>query len=212
MGDLDTLTKLALYYRAEDDYESEGVTLLMYSCARTDDSQMSITRYLVNTLHVDVTKADSCHRNALMHSVLASNHKALVYLLDQGKPLIKPDKVGVTPLMLACANGNTTIAEKLLQSKYAKDLALRTDVQGRNAFHYAAMHGYVTCTALLKAYQCDMNAQDDQGWTPVVYAVRGGHHRMVAGLLKRAADLTISDNQNRSALHHCFYKTNTNIK
>ena len=56
MGDLDTLTKLTQYYIPEQDYDSNGVTSLMYSCARIEQGQMTVTRYLVETLRVDVTK------------------------------------------------------------------------------------------------------------------------------------------------------------
>ena len=212
MGDLDSLSKLSLYYLPAEDYDTDGVTLLMYSCARTEAGQMTVTRYLVETLRVDVTAVDSLKRNALMHAVLASNQEALVYLLESGNYFLADDKDGVNPLLVACANGNQAIADILLQSKGAKDLALRTDNSRRNAFHFCAMNGHLSCVSLLKAHHCDINARDERGRTALVYAIRGGHFEMVAPLVRRGADVNLCDNLQQSALHHCFDVTTPNVK
>ena len=141
MGDLDTLTVLSQYYSAEHDHDSTGTTLLMYSCARSGDHQLSITKYLIEKLNVDVCKLDDKHRNALMHGVIARNYETVVYLLQSTGTPIEADFEGTSVLMVAAANGSSAISEALLQSNRAKDLCAKRDHYGRNAFHHCAMHG-----------------------------------------------------------------------
>lgn len=205
-GNLALLKELAEHYTPELDDDADAMTLLMYACTKRTSTHLDIIKFLVEDLKVDINKKDKKGQNALIHAALSSNLNAVTYLLSQSSLCISSDNEGRSALCIAASGTLSTIVEALLECKKGQELAISKDNYGRTAIHYSAMHGREHALSMLKTYGCDINGQDDEGLTAVMYAVRGGHHRTVSALLKRAASLDICDNQYRSALHHCFLK------
>ncbi|TVY90479.1 Ankyrin repeat domain-containing protein, partial [Lachnellula willkommii] len=67
--------------------------------------------------------------------------------------------------------------------------------------HIAARKGNDPILALLIQQNADLNSKDNDGRTPLVYAVIEGHHRIVTTLLAHGARIDEVDCDDRSALH-----------
>ena len=61
--------------------------------------------------------------------------------------------------------------------------------------------GHRAVCALLVAHGADVNARDDNGWTPLGIAAAGGHMDVLTCLLDHGADLRLIDNLGYTALH-----------
>ena len=59
------------------------------------------------------------------------------------------------------------------------------DNKGRTLFSYAAERGSATMDLLLECTDLDINLQDNNGWTPLSYAVENVHVQMIEAILKR---------------------------
>jgi ankyrin repeat protein len=75
---------------------------------------------------------------------------------------------GSTPLLIASDRGDQKSAEALLQA--GAEVNARTTSEGRSALHLAAMRKDPTLTALLLTNKADVNARDNNGYTPLDYA------------------------------------------
>lgn len=63
---------------------------------------------------------------------------------------------GMTPLMLACRNGDAGVAELLLKHHASPDL---WDRYGNVPAHFAAVHGYTDCLNVLREWGADMTIE-----------------------------------------------------
>ena len=57
----------------------------------------------------------------------------------------------------------------------------------RDKLHGAALMGYTETAELLISKGANVNAKDDDGWTPLHYAVREGHTKIIELLKKNGA-------------------------
>jgi ankyrin repeat protein len=62
------------------------------------------------------------------------------------------------------------------------------DEYGRIPLHYAALDGDWAALIRLLESKSSVDAQDDNGWTALNFAVQGGHSKIVEELLKRGAN------------------------
>ena len=214
MGDLEMLTKLSAHYLPSHDYDSNGSTLLMYSCTRIEPGQLEITKYLVETLHVDLMPVDNVGRNALMYAVLNGNISAVKYLLSRDKNQLIADNTGMTHLMLACASGYIDIMDLILNSKFARNSVRAVDNKGRSVLHICAINNQYMCLPSLLMQGVNVNLMDTQGMTSLAYAARCGNERVLRGLLRSGAKCDLADFEGKTPLHQCFCSTSSivNIK
>ena len=199
-GDEPTLRKMSKYYSADIDADEDGATLLMTACQR---SRISILKYLVEELKVDVHSVDLRNRSALFYAVDSSNLTAVTYLLGHTKALL-PDADGKTALIVTIPTGDILVTESLLKSRFGRAMIHELDNEGCNAAHYCAMLGKDSLVPLLVSYNCNMDIQDHLGATPLMYACAGGHVNMVSLLLRNGATIDSQDKQCQGALHYCF--------
>lgn len=61
------------------------------------------------------------------------------------------------------------------------------------------------------AYKGNLNIQNDQGYTPLIYAAYYGHAQMVALLLKAGADPCLADKRGNNAMMGAIFKGNLAI-
>lgn len=135
-------------------------------------------------------------------SVIASITEKLEILLSRGADINAQNDAGLTPLSLATkARGVSCMAHIL---KYNPDVHI-ADNQGRTALHFAAMYrgfhldrGF---EALLKT-GVDVNKKDNDGLTPLFYALDTPDANMVLLLLKYGAEPKVQDKEKRTPLHH----------
>jgi uncharacterized protein len=112
--------------------------------------------------------------------------------LDKVKQLLKAgadakatNRYGITPLWIACENGNSAIVELLLEAgadantrQFGNETVLMT----------AARTGDIDCVKALLKHGADVNAKEKRGQTSVMWAAAEGHANVVDLLIKEGAD------------------------
>ena len=97
------------------------------------------------------------------------------------------NRYGVTPLSLACTNGNGAMVELLLKAGADPNTALPG---GETALMTAARTGKVDAVKALLAHGADVNAKESRrGQTALMWAAAEGNVEVVEALLKAGADL-----------------------
>jgi ankyrin repeat protein len=131
-------------------------------------------------------------------------HKAILQQKDLGFiqallkdiPVDTPGNQGNTPLHLAVRQGNLALVEVLVAAKAAVHA---TNTASMAPFHIAAQQGSLPVMELLVAQvAADINTQDNQGYTPLFYAIREGNLALVQFLLQKKATIHTLDLQEAS--------------
>ena len=102
--------------------------------------------------------------------------------------------------LLAANEGRTEVVKALIESKRVS-LSCQSD-NGLTALMVAARNGHAdVVSALLDTPQgkAMVNLQDDKGMTSLMYAAESGHGDIVTSLLEAGADLTITNNDGKTA-------------
>ncbi len=150
-------------------------------------------------ININILNADG--ETALLVAV-SRRHVGITQLLlaraDVNKSI--PDRTGFTALICACATGQTEIVKLLLNSQNNVDIIYAQDVDGRTALMHAVIscHKEIVRLLLLHADICAY-IKDNQGQTPLEYALRSGQTEIVALFLA----CTQPDTQNRMR-HICM--------
>ncbi|KAH8276360.1 hypothetical protein KR026_004772 [Drosophila bipectinata] len=113
-----------------------------------------------------------------------------------------------TALMCAVMNEKCDMLNLFLQC--GADVAIKGP-DGKTSLHIAAKLGNVEATQLIvESYRASKNitsflsfidAQDEGGWTAMVWAAELGHTDIVSFLINQGADPNICDNDNNTVLH-----------
>ncbi|RDD46189.1 Ankyrin-1 [Trichoplax sp. H2] len=98
------------------------------------------------------------------------------------------DESGSIPFHLASNNGNISVIGLLL-SKSTSQLRIR-DRYNRTCLHYAASNGHYETVALLISQGADIDAMDENLWTPLHHAAKSGHLDVVKLLSDSGASTT----------------------
>lgn len=87
-------------------------------------------------------------------------------------------------------------------------LSQKKDEDGRTILHSAVVGGNMLLVQRLieRCGNEKINAQDSEGWTPLMSAVSCGHEEIVKYLLSLGADCNSTNAQNRIALHYAASK------
>ncbi|XP_068776259.1 ankyrin repeat domain-containing protein 24 isoform X2 [Struthio camelus] len=104
-------------------------------------------------------------------------------------------------------------------------VATKLDLEGKSAFHLAAMRGNVDCLEAMLAHGVDAMTKDSSGYTALHLASKHGHPQCVSKLLQASCPVDVPDGSGRTALHHaavsgciscseilCDFKAPLNIK
>jgi len=129
-----------------------------------------ITKMLNNG--ADVNKTDEYGRTPLWDATNQGDLKMVSILLENGASNI-PDKKGITPFVIACTSGHSDILKRLLGSNGLGDLN-------------------VDCSIVDKV--------DNNGFTPLMYAVYQGKHKIVSILMEHGAS-NVPDKYGFTPLH-----------
>lgn len=110
------------------------------------------------------------------------------------------DELGFSPLHMACENGNFRFVRYLLGK--GADPTIRS-AYGSTPLHHAVLCGHVDIVRyLLDVYKVDINAQDEEGDTPVIRSYSNGNdHECMFLLLDRGADPSIRGYEDFNLLH-----------
>jgi len=106
-------------------------------------------------------------------------------LLKAGASPKAENRYGVTPLSLACVNGNTELVASLLGAGADPNTTLRG---GETVLMTAARTGKVGPVKILLARGASVEAKERRGQTALMWAAEEGHAAVVEMLLKAGAD------------------------
>ena len=154
----------------------------LIDAAANDDDDVGGVQLLLRH-KVRINGVDSQGRTALHHAAMQGNLDIIDLLLDAGAEVKARDDHGMTPLLLAAANGRL-LAFRRIRSRLGSEAAdaLGTDNQGNNAMHLAI--GSETTTAELmqelKAAGVDPQAKDAQGRSAMDLCARNGRWKLMA--------------------------------
>ena len=107
------------------------------------------------------------------------------------------DDDGATSLILACKNGNSIIAKRLLKNNAWVNTK---DKYGQSSLIYASRNGYKNTVSLLINNGADVNTHNIHGWTPLMLASKSGHIEVVERLLENGADVNMKNRTDQTAL------------
>ena len=135
---------------------------------------------------VDVKTKEPDGGTALHWAVHLGDRDTAALLIRAGAPVNAANDYGVTPLSLACTNGNVAIVELLLNSGANPNTA--SPVTGETVLMTAARTGIVDVVKMLLDRRADVNVTEPQlGQTALMWAAAEGHSGIVRVLVERGA-------------------------
>ncbi|RSL81667.1 hypothetical protein CEP52_017150 [Fusarium oligoseptatum] len=157
---------------------------------------------------VDLDLRDEvCGQTAISWASERGHLEVVKMLLEKDAGIDIADEEGLLPLYWACTNNHDEIARLLLYSTTKPEDILHHDGHGRSALSYAAMCGAAdVIQRLLSTPNIDVDSRDEDGWTPLMFAVARGHEEASTLLLDAKADVSLKDEEGRTALYHAASK------
>ncbi|CAH1111046.1 unnamed protein product [Psylliodes chrysocephalus] len=181
-----------------NDIDKEQNTALMLAITA---HKMDVVQYLVRA-GANIVLKGTDGMTALHVSAKCGNLDACRILIEAGSSQRNyvncQDDGGWTPLVWACENGFSEIADFLI-SKGA-DPKLR-DVEYNEALHWAAFSGCSHIVEMLVNRGCNVNTVNAHGETPLHIAAREDRYNCVIVLLARRADVFLVNKNNETALN-----------
>ena len=137
-----------------------------------------------------------------VHLICYLNKPSFLSFITQGYPeldLNLQDSFGNTPLMIAVKHRKEKIIEALL-SKGAGVLIRNQLDCGDTALHYACEGGDMRIALLIISNSTDIDVVNQEGMTPLMYAIQKKHVKLAETLVSMGADPFITDKNQCSAL------------
>jgi ankyrin repeat protein len=156
-----------------------------------EKSNRSAIRTLLKQ-HADVNAAQADGMMALHWAAYLDDLETAKLLVDAKANVATTNRYGVTPLSLACQNGNASMIELLLEHGADPNASLRGS---ETALMTAARTGKPGAVNALLKRGADVNAKERRGQTALMWAAADGHAEVVEMLIKAGADIhaTLAD-------------------
>ena len=147
---------------------------------------------------VDVNTSDADSATALHWAVYRDDLDTADALIRAGAKVEAANRYGVTPLSLACVNGNARMIEMLLKAGADVNAELP---EGETALMTASRTENLAAVQVLLAHGADANARERwRGQTAVMWAAAEGQAEVVQALVERGADIHARSNAGFTAL------------
>ena len=143
----------------------------------------------------DFNKTDVHKRTALHYAIECGHLKVVELLLSKGAEIDVEDKDGRTPLTLAAERGRSDIL--LCFINQGADLN-KTNVHKRTALHYAIECGHLKGVELLLSKGAGIDVEDEDGYSPLMLAVRYRRFDIVYHLIAAGASVKQLADVNRN--------------
>ena len=121
-------------------------------------------------------------------------------LMRKGADLILKRKDGADAIYMAARYGNHEVINVIATSKMFQLLINRRLFHGRTALITAALNGHLEACKALYANGFDLDIQDDDDFTALIYAADAGHYLLVRWLVKSGANMYLKDRYAATAL------------
>ena len=144
-------------------------------------------RAMLQQPQIDVNLPEADGMAALHWAAYLDDLETVDLLIRAGANVKATNRYGVTPLSLACTNGNAAMIEELLKAGADPNTALP---EGETALMTAAGTGNVAAIKALLAHGADVTAKEgSKGQTALMWAVAEGHAAAAQALIAAGADL-----------------------
>ena len=215
VDEVDNAGKAAIHIAAGSGLK-ESLGLLLDQHARvdiTDDEGNTALHLTVQAGHLNSAQllltagADQMAVNSSgktpLHLAAATGNRDLVsYLLGKKASVIEADSKRRTPLHLAALHGHAEVVEELIQAQSeiiagknqeAEQWSTQKyldmmDIDDATPLHLAAASGYQGVIQIFIQAGASLNISDDNGFTPLAYAVREGKFEIIRILVDARAD------------------------
>ncbi|SRR5579884_2370680 len=149
--------------------------------------------------HADVNAAEADGTTPLMWAVRQSFNKddagIAEMLIRAGANAKAANRYGVTPLFLACENGNAYLVEQLLKAGADANSGV---TENETALMTAARAGSLEAAKILLEHGADVNAKENwHGETALMFAAAEAHPDVVRLLIEHGADVNARSNVNQ---------------
>ena len=136
----------------------------------------------------DVNQSQSDGTTALHWAVRQDRLDMVNLLIEAGANVKAANRLGVTPLLLACINGNAAAIEALL--KAGADANGVVSELGETPLMMAARTGNSDAVKVLLSHGANVNSRESSlGETALMFATAEGHPSIVRTLVEHAADV-----------------------
>lgn len=164
---------------------SSDVVRLVDAVKRGDQAAV---RVLLLEKGIDVNAAESDGTASLHWAVHRNDPEMVDLLLGAGARVETATDLGVTPLFLACENGNAVVAERLLRAGASTHKAALAN--GVTPLMMASRTGNVKTVKALIARGADVNATETaRSQTALMWAAAQGHSEVVSALAQAGSDV-----------------------
>lgn len=123
--------------------------------------------------------------NPLIEAAHQNDLSKVEALIKSGVLVNQTNRYGVTPLSLACQNGNSEMVNSLLKAGADANLALPGD---ESPLHTASRTGKLEIVKSLVKAGAKIDAQEHRDQTPLMWAASDGHADVVRYLLEKGAE------------------------
>ena len=169
---------------------------------------LAAIREIVSEDLVDLNDVDEKGYSLLSYAVIRQSEEIIRFLVDSGAEINRIQENAISTIGIAVLRSGEPIVKLLLDLGANPNLQM---VDGYNALHAAAISG--TCIQLLVNVNTDINAESDNGLTPLYIALIKENIYSIISLIEAGADLVAEVHENsgyREYLNN-LYKTNVRI-
>nr|XP_022902510.1 fibronectin type 3 and ankyrin repeat domains 1 protein [Onthophagus taurus] len=162
----------------------------------------SLLRKIVNQRPILLETPNKQGKTPLVFVIERNDLSTTTFLITLGANINSPLLGNLrTPLMIALFRGYLQIASLLIDK--GADVN-QTDCNGLTPFHYAVDSGLLISVKFAVEQKLNINAKDNQGWTPLLRAViLESDDKIVKFLIKNGADTNIRDKNGFGFSEHC---------
>uniref|UniRef100_A0A8C8DLY6 Inversin n=1 Tax=Oryzias sinensis TaxID=183150 RepID=A0A8C8DLY6_9TELE len=144
-----------------------------------------ILTLIKGSARVDLVDVDG--HTALHWAALGGNAEVCQMLMENGISPNVQDHAGRTPLQCAAYGGYITCMAVLIENHADPNIQ---DKEGRTALHWSCNNGYLDAVKLLLSYNAfpnHMEHTEESRYTPLDYALLGGHSEVTQFMLENGA-------------------------
>jgi len=186
--------------------DKNSLTALMWAIEKENNE---IAKLLINSDGIDLNKQDKQALTALMWALGKGNNEIAKLLIDSDSiDLDKQDKVGRTVLFYAIYQGNTEIVKLLIKNR--ANLNIQDENLQTALIIAIAKRDSQIAKLLINSDGIDLNKQDKQALTALMWAAGCGNKEIVQLLIDEKADLKLQDKDKKTALTWAI-KNNQNL-
>ncbi|OHT04913.1 hypothetical protein TRFO_27537 [Tritrichomonas foetus] len=192
-------------------YNREGYTPLNYAI---ENKKTGIINLLLENERIDTKKSTRDEGNTNIHLAAQINSSEIFQVIMKYNDISSVNALKQTPLHIAVINNSFEVVKYLLKIINADEYILNTiDSNGRSAFHYAILKGFLNIAELMiKNKKVDIHIPDPRSEPIFIQIVKNQMTSIIPSLLEREIDINCIDNDGRTPLHYAAKYYDSTLK